>query len=503
VSRELLSGEDLGLLGYWKFSRGTWSPVGNQRSYPDYSATGNSATADPRATESRGFVLGLLNGESISGVFAVAGAHPLTQALVGTPSDLYLYSVAGRSWSHLLGMKAPSPHRWASCAYEQVTVLCNGLAENMTYSAVGVRPLSLQDPDPGAVVSAVAAGAGGALGVGVYRYRFTFYDSARDVESWTGALLPSQVTVAAGQEVTLGSVTPLPLSMQAGVDEVRVYRTAVGGNDYYLLTAVANGSATYVDAAADSSLSTPLDEYRGYAPPSRFCFSHHGRVWLGNFGAGGESKLMYSEAGSYSSFYAENEVFVGDGDNDGLMGAWVGSDLVVLFKRRSIWALVGNNPNEYRAIVLHSGVGLLEQATLAAGGGWLYWLSAGGVYRVPAAAVMERPVRVGGHAIRPLIAALPESAWPACSACFDTVKQRYYLSAGGRTLVWNVEREHWSAWNLDVGAWLEAWPESGLQEMWVGFRGSLCRLDGDSDGVQVVDAAARAVSGAVTGGGAS
>lgn len=99
---------------------------------------------------------------------------------------------------------------------------------------------------PAAPTATKVTGTG--LGVGVYKYKVTFLSGGGETTPGTDG----DVTTTSGdQKVDLSDI---PVG-QAGVTGRNIYRTAVGGTTYKLLTTITdNTTTTYVDTTADSSL---------------------------------------------------------------------------------------------------------------------------------------------------------------------------------------------------------------------------------------------------------
>ncbi|MCA9106207.1 MAG: flagellar hook-basal body complex protein [Planctomycetales bacterium] len=106
-------------------------------------------------------------------------------------------------------------------------------------------------------VSTVNVDGGGSHAEGsVYQYRFVYIDSSGTESMPTDAI---SVTVPAGDTLANNTINLNNLPPATGdYNSVRIYRTAAGGSDFFLLdTAAAGGS--YADTNSVSLSSTPLD----------------------------------------------------------------------------------------------------------------------------------------------------------------------------------------------------------------------------------------------------
>lgn len=136
----------------------------------------------------------------------------------------------------------------------QSTILGNNSIPRPSGSAVNVQ--SAAAPFNTSVTLAHTEGGGGTHAEGsVYQYRFTYLD-ANGTESMASE--PLTVTVPGGNASADNTITlnNLPAA-NSQYSQVRVYRTAPGGSDFFLAgTAAAGGS--FVDSDSSSS-ATPLD----------------------------------------------------------------------------------------------------------------------------------------------------------------------------------------------------------------------------------------------------
>lgn len=136
----------------------------------------------------------------------------------------------------------------------QSTVLGNNSIPRPSGSAINVQ--SAAAPFNTGVTAGHTQGSGGTHAEGsVYQYRFTYLDS-NGTESMASE--PLTVTVPAGNGAADNTITinNLPAA-NAQYSQVRVYRTAPGGSDFFLAGTAAAGG-TFVDNDPSSS-TTPLD----------------------------------------------------------------------------------------------------------------------------------------------------------------------------------------------------------------------------------------------------
>ena len=110
------------------------------------------------------------------------------------------------------------------------------------------------DSSPIADNSAIttAIGGGGALAAGTYQYQVSFVDASGNESVPSSSI---SATVAANGQVTLGNLPPSP---SADFSTLNVYRTDVGGTDFFLLGSAAAGGS-FVDDGSTALSATALN----------------------------------------------------------------------------------------------------------------------------------------------------------------------------------------------------------------------------------------------------
>ncbi len=134
----------------------------------------------------------------------------------------------------------------------QSAILGNGNIPRPT--GTGVTVSSSTAPTLTGVTSSTSEGSGGTHTEGaVYQYRFTYLDSSGNESLPTAAL---SVTVPAGNGIADESISVSLPAANAQYSQVRVYRTAPNGSDFFRVGSGAAGS-TFVDENS-AVLTTPL-----------------------------------------------------------------------------------------------------------------------------------------------------------------------------------------------------------------------------------------------------
>jgi hypothetical protein len=174
---------------------------------------------------------------------------------------------------------------------------------------------------------------GSGLGTGVYQYKVTYVGANGETAASSAV---STTTSSGNQKVNLAGI---PTGSYAGVGYRRIYRTAVGGSTYKLLTTILdNTTTTYVDTTADGSLGATLATHPtmgGYVQKN----SSGSTVQAAIYGDG----AFLSDSGAFST----------DGVGDVAMGELqlnVISSNPALSTQACILAYSGNNAVNYHSV---------------------------------------------------------------------------------------------------------------------------------------------------------
>lgn len=245
----------------------------------------------------------------------------------------------------------------------------------------GVRP-----PTNGMTL---AAGAAGTLN-GTYLYRLKYRNSQTGAESESDNGLSAPITVA-NQQVNLSN---LPVSPDPQVDKKRLYRTVAGGQAaWFLVTEMPNTAVVYTDNTADIALpTTPMRLFLDNAIPDTASVAtlwpHANRLVAIN-----GTSVIYSDRPDLDSGFLKgeswpvnNQIFVNYDDGDVITAIAPLFDSLLIFKRHSVWRVVGIPPNitiepvSFRTD--RTGIGCLSQKTLITNENEVMFAAQDGVYMV-------------------------------------------------------------------------------------------------------------------------
>lgn len=191
-------------------------------------------------------------------------------------------------------------------------------------------------------------------------------------DSWTIPCRACSVT-AAGEKVTL---TSIPTSTDAQVDQRKIYRTVAGGARFYFLATINdNTTTTFVDNYADMELGELMEEDHDILPNGKFSAWWDDRLWVS-----GEDILYYSRIWEPEHFDETNRyVTINKGDfSDDIMGIIPYKDSLYVFRRNSIFA-VQKTSSGYGVYLVNSDVGCLASWSLIEVNNLLFFISQRGV----------------------------------------------------------------------------------------------------------------------------
>jgi len=228
--------------------------------------------------------------------------------------------------------------------YDDLLYLGNGIDGNLKYDGTTMMNMGIVAPSTTATVALAAAGAGN-LANGTYSYKITFYNSALGHES-----NPSSVTadVTVVDKTTDGQValSAIPTSTDAQVTKRRIYRTTMNGGVWLLLATIDdNTTTTYTDNLSDASLGIAIDGFGNGIPP---VFDKI-EIWQGHaFMAGpNSSRINFSKSGKPNAVDSNDYRLLDANDGDVVTGIRRHINLLVAFKRNSIWNGSGEDRNSF------------------------------------------------------------------------------------------------------------------------------------------------------------
>lgn len=194
----------------------------------------------------------------------------------------------------------------------------------------------------------------GALDVSAtYQYKVTFYNAALDHES--NPSLPITVTTGATDDtVTLSNI---PISSDPQVTRRRLYRTQAGGAVWQFLDEIADNTTTvYVDLKADSALGIAVTEFANGVPPTASMLAiFQGIMFM--VAVANPSRVYFSTQNRPNAVDSNDFRDLDPNDGTVITGLKRLYDTLVVFKRNSIWAGVGEDRETLGFVRQINGIG--------------------------------------------------------------------------------------------------------------------------------------------------
>lgn len=173
---------------------------------------------------------------------------------------------------------------------------------------------------------------------------------------------------------------------------------SLGGGDKISLVSGKNNAYTYVFANAldyvygsngnDNMFMWDGTTYTEYTaanstnvPKGDIMIWHKNRLWIAGV-AGSPSTLFYSQLIDPPNFgvvATDNMEYFSQNDGDYITGLWSMEDILLVFKRYSVWGLYGSSPQNWVIRCIDAHIGCLYQSSIASYKGYPTWLSREGI----------------------------------------------------------------------------------------------------------------------------
>jgi hypothetical protein len=286
---------------------------------------------------------------------------------------------------------------------------------------------------------------GGTLAAGTYYYRATFVNSETEAES--------EYSSPDGETVPLNSKIRVSWSAatDSQSDRVRIYRYVVGVDDTYyrIVELPENTTGRYWDddgSVSPTKLYTErLKTGAAAPPPLTFAAWHKGYMWW--VPESNEGTIRHSLFGEPELGIATNSYSCGDNDASPIMAARSVGDVLLIFKRDSLWAISGDSEESFICSRIASGNGCIAPLSLCETDEALYWMGDRGVYRWynGAPALISR-------SITPLLSARTFSELKGTTIAWDShhhvVIVNVPTTSEHRQFVYHPETDSWTTWNI-------------------------------------------------------
>ena len=329
--------------------------------------------------------LALVNATPITSIPAIIGQwmHKLESAGAYTTYHLLVDSLGGlkrRSSGTLVAADAVNPTPFTSGNYYPSFANANNLCfavngqEAKKFDGTNVTTFGITRPTVGTL-----AGAAGAAGSpnGTYELRATYYNSATGHESSASNTATATVTVAS----QVISTTNIPVSADTQVTHTRVYvRNTSTMNVFYLAGTVTAGTTTATLDFVDANLVTQAPSTTDNDPPpsgAEILAWHQSRMF-----ASDGLNVYYSSIEKPEAFNLANYTPANPEDGQQITGLYSALEILLIFKRQSVYGLFGTDPNSWEVKLLLPNTGCTSFRTVCAAEGSVYWHSDAGLMKM-------------------------------------------------------------------------------------------------------------------------
>lgn len=308
--------------------------------------------------------------------------------LVHSSASLYKMNTTG-SWSTLSlpsGVTVDTTKRARVALLNRWAIVVNAPSVNLQIDADTQTAYKLTLTAPATTASLATGSTGTSYPYGTYRYAYTYAITTGSTVISESAMSPTAGPITVNKQAVV--ITDISTSSDTQVTARILYRTATGGVDFYKVTTIAdNSTTTYTDTATDYDLSlVGVAEDKGDPPGSttasyfRMIAAWKDRLWASP--DDNPDRLYFSGRGEQYSWGEENYFVIQPegADNYGITALAARRDELVVFKRRSIWKVIGTSVSDFQVIQVAEGVGCSGPEAVCVIRDTAYFLNEDGVY---------------------------------------------------------------------------------------------------------------------------
>lgn len=245
-----------------------------------------------------------------------------------------MYTMSGTTFYTVPSAQSVFTHgaRIASTQDENYIFFGNGnvlpYKYNGAFTRHGVYP-------PTQTATIASNGVGNLTGSATYLYAYTYVNS-NVVEGNVSPLSTTFTISATSGQNTVGNIATAPVSY--GVNNIYLYRTKANTvTPFYRIATFTNGTASFNDNVADTSLTVQAPTDNGVPPNWNIIVYGEGRLFCND--ASNPNYLWYSNAGNPYTFASTSFFRVGDNTSDLIKGLDYYDKAIIIRCERTIWAL--------------------------------------------------------------------------------------------------------------------------------------------------------------------
>ncbi len=324
----------------------------------------------------------LVNATPQTGAGAILGQHDFVRSTGTLTTSAYhlVVGVTGRldklqSDGTLLAADAGTPTPFTAGTYPPSFAAMN----NLCFVANGQDPLHCFNGsdvwDAGMVAPAAPAladGGAGLLPADTYSVKITYYDAATGLES--SASPAAEIVLGASKRIT---VTWAASTGEHPVTAVKVYlRQNSNQTEHFLAATIStptlSTNLSFTQDQLDALTRLAPDEDENDPPPSGIIGveAHVSRLFAHN-----GSRVYYSNLDQPEAFDPDASFSVNADDGQKIVALHAAHEVLIIFKRDSMWALYGEDPATWVPRLISPDVGALNERSIVTVEGTTYWWS--------------------------------------------------------------------------------------------------------------------------------
>lgn len=246
----------------------------------------------------------MVSGQPIDGMMSYQPAVLSSQMLAVCGGSVYKATGAGTAFAVIASSQSVFTYRRACeiVAFQDLAFFSNG--DTQPYKFNGTEFTRAGVSAPSQVLTGVSDAGGGNL-TGTYQYVFWGVNSYSAEGDYGTASTAVTVTTA---KVRVNNIPTAPVSH--GINTWKVGRNTAGATgEYWYLTDITNGTTSFTDNVADSSLTVLAPTDQGYPRYFLFMVPYAGRLW-----GAVDDILWFSNENQPEEFPSTNFIRVGRGD---------------------------------------------------------------------------------------------------------------------------------------------------------------------------------------------
>lgn len=328
---------------------------------------------------------------SVAGSFTVVANATFAIALTGNPNFLQYITIAGNSYSVLEGTLTA-----AQVAQTLATLAAMDPNCSVTYPGTGViltvapilQSTTITVSTPG-ITAVLSYNPPTDVPNGTYQYYVTFQSADETLESNPSPVAASITTTGPQSIAVTIPLTDAPTDARVGF--VNIYRTGGTQLSAYRVGQVASTSSSPATAFLDNvpDLQATND---GLVMPTQNDPPPKASGIIGPFfsilfawsTAAHKNRLFFTQPNLPQYWRGSNDEQVGDwvdvgADDEAIVWCTLHANLVVIYKERSIWIIIGSSPSTATLECIYDGLGLTGQFALAPAGQIDYFICPNGL----------------------------------------------------------------------------------------------------------------------------